>query len=220
MKIAHKLYSIERLNEFITNFLDVNITTSNWDNAEDENGKLRNIFRKNNINDFKLFLNDNKTKDIANNIIINVLFSRYTKNENDLGIDSNIIFFEYLITNTNSNKCDFRSLLWVLQSIFTTIDPNGTKYGSKRIFIFTMNDNPKSDDLNSTYQKSKDMLDTGIDINIFPLNKNFNMSKFYKNIIIFKEDEFIFSLNSMTNDSNNNNNNNNELSNYCLKLSD
>eukprot|EP00483_Globobulimina_turgida_P011369 UN11391 len=42
----------------------------------------------------------------------------------------------------NNKQCDFRDLLWVIQVTFSEIDHKGTKFGSKRAFIFTNNDEP------------------------------------------------------------------------------
>ena len=79
----------------------------------------------------------------------------------------------------NNKQCDFRDLLWTLQSIFSEIDVKGTKYGSKRAFLFTNNDNPLCKDINATVQKAKDMLESGMEISVFPLSQNFKIKTFY-----------------------------------------
>ena len=79
-----------------------------------------------------------------------------------------------------NKQCDFRDLLWTLQNIFSEIDVKGTKYGSKRAFIFTNNDHPHFKDENATKSKANDMLESGMEINVFPLKERFNVKAFYK----------------------------------------
>ena len=79
----------------------------------------------------------------------------------------------------DNKQCDFRDLLWTLQNIFSEIDVKGTKYGSKRAFIFTNNDNPSYKDFNATTSKANDMLNSGMEISVFPLKENFKLKKFY-----------------------------------------
>ena len=77
-------------------------------------------------------------------------------------------------------QCDFRDLLWAQQTMFSEVDVKGTKYGSKRSFIFTNNDRPEFKDRTATIAKSQDMLEAGIEINVFPLAPNFDFNAFYK----------------------------------------
>eukprot|EP00484_Ammonia_sp_Unknown_P026483 CAMPEP_0197030270 /NCGR_PEP_ID=MMETSP1384-20130603/9537_1 /TAXON_ID=29189 /ORGANISM="Ammonia sp." /LENGTH=685 /DNA_ID=CAMNT_0042459585 /DNA_START=33 /DNA_END=2090 /DNA_ORIENTATION=- len=89
----------------------------------------------------------------------------------------------------DGKQCDFRDLLWTLQNIFAEIDVKGTKYGSKRAFIFTNNDSPHHSDLSATKSKASDMLDAGIEIAVFPLVSNFQIKRFYGDICTFNMDE-------------------------------
>eukprot|EP01083_Nonionella_stella_P019293 53632_1 len=89
----------------------------------------------------------------------------------------------------NKKQCDFRDLLWTLQNIFSEVDIKGTKYGSKRAFIFTNNDDPVHKDVNATIAKAKDMLESGMEISVFPLSENFRIKHFYGNICTFNLDE-------------------------------
>ena len=90
------------------------------------------------------------------------------------------ITFSNKFKSLKENKqCDFRDLLWTLQNIFSEIDVKGTKYGSKRAFIFTNNDYPNCKDLNATKSKANDMLDSGMEISVFPLKDGFKVTKFY-----------------------------------------
>ena len=79
----------------------------------------------------------------------------------------------------NKKECEFRDLLWCLQNIFSSVDAQGTKFGSKRAFIFTKNDKPYTKDFNQTKAKAQDMLDAGIEINVFPQTNEFKVKDFY-----------------------------------------
>eukprot|EP00485_Elphidium_margaritaceum_P001641 CAMPEP_0202690952 /NCGR_PEP_ID=MMETSP1385-20130828/5809_1 /ASSEMBLY_ACC=CAM_ASM_000861 /TAXON_ID=933848 /ORGANISM="Elphidium margaritaceum" /LENGTH=693 /DNA_ID=CAMNT_0049346293 /DNA_START=27 /DNA_END=2108 /DNA_ORIENTATION=- len=89
----------------------------------------------------------------------------------------------------DGKECDFRDLLWLLQSIFSEIDVKGTKFGSKRAFIFTNNDAPSHKDGASTAAKAMDMLDAGMEITVFPLKAHFELKRFYDKICTFDLDE-------------------------------
>lgn len=101
-------------------------------------------------------------------------------------------YFHEKIGSLGKQKgCEFRDLLWTLQNIFTEVDVQGTKFGFKRVFIFTKNDNPCHKDRNATIAKAKDMLDAGIEINVFPLTvqHKFVIKTFYQDICTFDLDE-------------------------------
>ena len=93
--------------------------------------------------------------------------------------DLPIIYNSKFKSLKNNKQCEFRDLLWTLQNIFSEVDVKGTKYGSKRAFIFTNNDCPLSKDSNATYAKAQDMLNSGMEISVFPLADNFTIKKFY-----------------------------------------
>merc|ERR1712232_1227465 len=89
----------------------------------------------------------------------------------------------------NDKQCDFRDLLWCLQNAFSEVDTKGTKFGSKRAFIFTNNDKPLCKDEQATVAKAKDMFDANIDIMVFPLSPNFQMATFYGGVCSLDMDE-------------------------------
>lgn len=81
--------------------------------------------------------------------------------------------------------------LWVIQSIFQSYPKTNFK---RRIFLFTDNDNPfknKPQEANLVLQKAKDMSDSEIVIELFPMNffGKFNLQKFYENIIPANSEE-------------------------------
>ena len=75
--------------------------------------------------------------------------------------------------------------LWICHSEFKNFE---TKKFNRRIFLFTDNDNPMMNNLserNITIQRARDMLESDIVIELFPMNlkTNFEMKKFYSEII-------------------------------------
>ena len=77
--------------------------------------------------------------------------------------------------------------LWICHSELKNIDPKNYK---RRIFLFTDEDNPMSSNGNFTkreltIQRAKDMLESEIVLELFPMNfvKNFDLRKFYCEII-------------------------------------
>jgi ATP-dependent DNA helicase 2 subunit 1 len=75
--------------------------------------------------------------------------------------------------------------LWICHSEFKNFDP---KKFNRRIFLFTDNDNPMNSNLterNITIQRARDMLESEIVIELFPMNmkNNFDMKKFFSEII-------------------------------------
>ena len=90
--------------------------------------------------------------------------------------------FPYFEKNT---KSFLSNALWICHSMLKSYDK---KNFNRRIFLFTDNDNPEFFDLNEKnliFQRAKDMLDSDIIIELFPMNfsDRFNLQKFYKNII-------------------------------------
>ena len=96
--------------------------------------------------------------------------------------------FPYL----KENKKNFLSnALWICHSMLKGYDK--ANY-NRRIFLFTDNDDPLSSDIserNIIFQRAKDMLESEIVIELFPMNfkDKFDMRKFYINIIPSNEDD-------------------------------
>ena len=91
----------------------------------------------------------------------------------------------------NNNKSSLSNALWICHSMLKSYDK---KNYNRRIFLFTDNDNPEFNDINEKnliFQRAKDMLDSDIIIELFPMNfkDRFNLSKFYNNIIPYNDDE-------------------------------
>ena len=90
------------------------------------------------------------------------------------------------ITNSNLNNA-----LWIVHSLLKNYDK---KIYKRRIFLFTDNDDPIStiQEKNICIQRAKDMNDSDITIELFPMNfdnKRFNLSNFYAQIIPYNSDE-------------------------------
>ena len=90
------------------------------------------------------------------------------------------------ISNSNLNNA-----LWIVHSLLKNYDK---KIYKRRIFLFTNNDDPISNiqEKNICIQKAKDMNDSDITIELFPMNfdnKRFNLSNFYAQIIPYNSDE-------------------------------
>ena len=83
--------------------------------------------------------------------------------------------------------------LWLIHSLLKNFDKKSYK---RRIFLFTDNDDPITDDQekNICIQRAKDMSDSDITIELFPMNfdnKRFNLSNFYSQIIPANSDDDI-----------------------------
>ena len=81
--------------------------------------------------------------------------------------------------------------LWISHSLLKNYDKKSYK---RRIFLFTDNDDPISDDQdkNICIQRAKDMYESDITIELFPMNfnnKRFNLSNFYSQIIPANSDD-------------------------------
>ena len=90
------------------------------------------------------------------------------------------------VTNSNLNNA-----LWIVHSLLKNYDK---KIYKRRIFLFTDNDDPISNiqEKNICIQRAKDMNDSDITIELFPMNfdnKRFNLSNFYAQIIPYNSDE-------------------------------
>ena len=90
------------------------------------------------------------------------------------------------VTNSNLNNA-----LWIVHSLLKNYDK---KIYKRRIFLFTNNDDPISNiqEKNICIQRAKDMNDSDITIELFPMNfdnKRFNLSNFYAQIIPYNSDE-------------------------------
>ena len=86
----------------------------------------------------------------------------------------------------NPNKLNFlNNAMWIAQSLLKTYEKKNYK---RRIFLFTDNDDPISNpqEKNICIQRAKDMNDSDISIELFPMNfdnKVFNLNNFYAQII-------------------------------------
>ena len=89
----------------------------------------------------------------------------------------------------NNNQNYLSNALWICHSMLKNYEK---KNYNRRIFLFTDNDNPLNDQINERniiYQRAKDMLDSDIIIELFPMNFNggFNLHKFYDGILPYIE---------------------------------
>ena len=95
--------------------------------------------------------------------------------------------------NNNSNINYLNNALWIVHSLLKNYDK---KIYKRRIFLFTDNDDPISNiqEKNIVIQRAKDMNDSDITIELFPMNfdnKRFNLSNFYSQIIPANSDDDI-----------------------------
>ena len=95
--------------------------------------------------------------------------------------------------NNNSNINYLNNALWIVHSLLKNYDK---KIYKRRIFLFTDNDAPISNiqEKNIVIQRAKDMNDSDITIELFPMNfdnKRFNLSNFYSQIIPANSDDDI-----------------------------
>ena len=100
---------------------------------------------------------------------------------------------EKIFKSNSDNKNYLNNGLWLSHSILKNFDKKNFK---RRIFLFTDNDDPIKDDLqekNVCLQRAKDMNDSDILIEIFPMNfhEKFNLGKFFAFIIPTNSDDDI-----------------------------
>jgi len=90
-------------------------------------------------------------------------------------------------------QTDFVRVLGLANTMIDQIDASGDKFGYKRVFFFTRNDEPSHSDLQMMRQKAKDMRDSGYEINLFPMKvqSEFSVMKLWQYIITKPKDEFI-----------------------------
>ena len=97
-----------------------------------------------------------------------------------------------IFTPIIDNKTNFlNNALWIVHSLLKNYDK---KIYKKRIFLFTDNDDPITNpqEKNICIQRAKDMNDSDITIELFPMNfdnKRFNLSNFYAQIIPVNSDD-------------------------------
>ena len=90
------------------------------------------------------------------------------------------------------NKINYlNNAMWIVQSLLKNYDK---KIYKRRIFLFTDNDDPipNIQEKNICIQRAKDMYDSDITIELFPMNfdnKRFNLSNFYSQIIPANSDD-------------------------------
>lgn len=83
--------------------------------------------------------------------------------------------------------CPFKSALWSCTQSF--VRNVGTAACTKRVFLFTNDDNPLRDvydEQDRTVQVARDASDSGVDVQLFPMGLNFDVSKFYHRILVKK----------------------------------
>jgi ATP-dependent DNA helicase 2 subunit 1 len=91
----------------------------------------------------------------------------------------------------NPKSNNLSNALWEVHSLLKNYDKKSFK---RRVFLFTDNDDPISDnqEKNICIQRAKDMNDSDITIELFPMNfsdKRFNLSNFYAQIIPANSDD-------------------------------
>ena len=153
---------------------------------------------------FNITENFLKTKIITNDKdLFGLFFFNAPKSSNSLNLEGvNILFnvssldallikkIKHLYNNYNHQPSNIQfslnNALWVCQTELKAFDSN---YYNRRIFLFTENDFPVLDDEDRkiTIQRAKDMLDTDMIIELFPMNTKensiFNVKKFYADIL-------------------------------------
>ena len=102
---------------------------------------------------------------------------------------------QFLLENFPSSKKEIslNDALWICQTEFKNFD---AKNFNRRIFLFTENDNPMVNDHNErmkTLQRGKDMLESDIILELFPMsvNRPFDMKKFFSDIIPQNNEDLI-----------------------------
>eukprot|EP01133_Synstelium_polycarpum_P007225 gene7225-8394_t len=100
-----------------------------------------------------------------------------------------------LFGGSAKKEFSFCDALWTCSTMFSNCN---IKVSHKRIFLFTNEDNPNAynENLrNVSFQRAKDLADLGIEIELFSMDKadddRFEFSRFYENIVFFKDDAFI-----------------------------
>ena len=93
----------------------------------------------------------------------------------------------------NATQSNLNNALWIVHSLLKNYDK---KIYKRRIFLFTDNDDPITNiqEKNICIQRAKDMNDSDITIELFPMNfdnKRFNLSNFYAQIIPVSSDDDI-----------------------------
>ena len=91
----------------------------------------------------------------------------------------------------DSKNSNLSNALWVVHSVLKNYDKKSYK---RRIFLFTDNDDPITDtqEKNICIQRAKDMNDSDITIELFPMNldcQSFNINNFYAQIIPANSDD-------------------------------
>jgi ATP-dependent DNA helicase 2 subunit 1 len=93
----------------------------------------------------------------------------------------------------HSSDYSLNDVFWTCSNMFAN---SPVKLASKRVFMFTNNDDPHSSSLPLQRQaktKAKDMADTGIDIELLylppPDGSSFNLSRFYQDVMMMADDE-------------------------------
>ena len=91
----------------------------------------------------------------------------------------------------SANGASIHEALWQCQSLFN--DVKG-KVATRRIWLFTTNDNPHSDQphlKNQAVKKGNDLKDTDISLEVIPFASNFDFSKFYADVASMEDSDMI-----------------------------
>ena len=130
--------------------------------------------------------------------------AKLIKNIKNLAEHSNHVknkdYMKYLFDQFPPSKKEIslNDALWICQTEFKNYD---SKTYNRRIFLFTENDNPmvnNSNERTKTIQRAKDMLDSEIIIELFPMsvNKPFDMKIFFCDIIPQSDEDLILTKDS------------------------
>ena len=104
----------------------------------------------------------------------------------------NEIFKPIEVAQNEQIKINFlNNAIWIVQSLLKNYDKKNFK---RRVFLFTDNDDPipNPQEKNICIQRAKDMNDSDITIELFPMNfdnKRFNLNNFYAQIIPANSDD-------------------------------
>jgi len=91
----------------------------------------------------------------------------------------------------SANAANLHEALWQCQSLFNNVTG---KVSTRRIWLFTTNDDPHADSphlRNQALKKGNDLKDTNITMDVIPFTANFDYSKFYVDIVELEESEML-----------------------------
>jgi Ku70/Ku80 N-terminal alpha/beta domain len=101
----------------------------------------------------------------------------------------------FLATGGPTSTCNLSDALWTASSLFSSVNK---KFGTKRVFLFTNDDNPNKENAvlqGKSQQRAQDLFDLGIQIELFAVEEGgeeapaFDVKKFYQEIISYSDVE-------------------------------